>query len=203
MSRPASLHLICAGALLTAACLPQVPPQTPGPKATVQTEPSLPPVTVDPFVWSAHRRLTWGDFQGPPDITSKAVAGTAYAILLNTACEKGVLASRVTSTFLPHASWVKSAYFVDSGLAQATLGHEQAHFDLSEVIARRLRAELQSFRSPCDGLDSGRVAVYARHRQEDAKVQRQYDRETAHGTNLPQQRIWEARIQSWLSSLPE
>lgn len=194
--------LIGACALLTAACLPLVTPEMPGVRAPLHEETTAPPVAVDPFVWSADRRLTWEDFQGPPDRTSRAVATTAYAIVLNTACQDDVLVSRVTSTFLPHASWVRPTYIVHR-LAGTTLRHEQAHFDLSEVMARRLRAELRSLRSPCDGADPARLAIYARYKQDDAKVQRQYDRETEHGTILRQQRLWEARIQAWLAELPE
>ncbi len=194
--------LIGACALLTAACLPQVSPQMPGVRAPLHEETTAPPLAIDPFVWSADRRLTWADFQGTPDTTSRAVATTAYAIVLNTACEDDVLVSRVTSTFLPHASWVRSAYIVNR-LAETTLRHEQAHFDLSEVMARRLRAELRALESPCDGADSTRLAIYARYKQDDAKVQRQYDRETEHGTLLSRQRSWEARIEAWLAELPE
>jgi hypothetical protein len=174
----------------------------PGARAPLH-EDTTPPVTVDPFMWSADRRLTWADFQGPPDRTSRAVATTAYAIVLTTTCEDGALVSRVTSTFLPHASWVRPDYIVHR-LAETTLRHEQGHFDLSEVMARRLRAELRSLESPSEACaDSAHLAIYARYKQDDAKIQRQYDRETDHGTNLRQQRLWEARIQAWLTELPE
>jgi predicted secreted Zn-dependent protease len=122
---------------------------------------------------------------------------TAYAIALNTSCEGDRLASAVTSTFLPQTSWVKSAYTVDRR-AEETLKHEQAHFDLSEVLARRLRAALRDFQSSCNGTDAARVALYAKYQNEDATLQRRYDRETAHGTDSRQQQIWEARIRSWL-----
>lgn len=181
------LHAVCACVLLLPASLPQAAPTR---------------VTVEPFVWSAERRLTWGDFAGAPDVRSKAAAMTAYAISLNTACADGVLASKVTSTFLPNASWVKPGYSKDRR-AETTLRHEQAHFDLSEVVARRLRDDLRELRSPCDVKDDARAALYARYQKEDATMQRRYDRETNHGTDLNQQRLWESRIQSWLKNLPE
>lgn len=200
--RAETLGLLVTCALLSAACLPQAPPRMPGALAPVQSEPAGPRVAIEPFVWSPQRRLTWADFQGPPDMGSAAVAMTAYAMSLNTTCEGDRLVSRVTSTFLPHTSWVKSAYILDRR-AESTLRHEQAHFDLSEVLARRLRADLSERRSPCDGSDAERVAIYAKYQEEDSKIQRQYDRETGHGTDSRQQQLWESRIQSWLKKLPE
>ena len=37
-------------------------------------------VTLEPFEWSADRRLTWADFQGPFDLRSGAVAVTATVV---------------------------------------------------------------------------------------------------------------------------
>lgn len=164
--------------------------------------PAPAPVTVEPFVWSPDRHLTWADFQGAPDTRTTAVAMTAYAISLNTVCVDGILVSRVTSTFLPQASWVKSAY-ITNRRAETTLRHEQAHFDLSEVLARRLRAELRGLRSPCGAKDDARAALYARYQKEDADMQRRYDRETRHGTDARPQQIWESRIESLLKHPPE
>ncbi len=182
------LQVVCACVLLAPTSLAQAPAQH--------------RATVEPFAWSADRRLTWADFQGTPDTSRTAVAMTAYAISLNTACQGDILVSRVTSTFLPQASWVKSAYIVNRR-AETTLRHEQGHFDLSEVLARRLRAELRELRSPCGAKDDTRAALYARYQKEDADTQRRYDRETGHGTDLGPQKVWESRIQSWLKNLPE
>jgi len=127
---------------------------------------------------------------------------TAYAISLSTECADGILVSRVTSTFLPQSSWVKSAYIVNRR-AETTLRHEQGHFDLSEVVARRLRAELRKLRSPCGENDEVRRAVYVKYQKDDADTQGRYDRETGYGTDARLQQIWESRIQSWLKRLPE
>jgi len=187
-ARALGLQVVCACALLTPASLPQAPASN--------------PATMEPFTWSPERRLTWPDFQGPPDLGSRAVAMTAYAISLSTECADGILVSRVTSTFLPQSSWVKSAYIVNRR-AETTLRHEQGHFDLSEVVARRLRAELRKLRSPCGENDEVRRAVYVKYQKDDADTQRRYDRETGYGTDARLQQIWESRIQSWLKRLPE
>lgn len=166
----------------------------------------MPGAIVDPmadaFEWSAERRLTWADFQGPPDVRSSAAALSAYVTSFDTECAGTVFVPRVVSRFLPKLSWVKSQHLLNRESAD-TLRHEQTHFDLSEVEARRARQELLALPTPCALSDDDFDQMFTRFGQRAGDIQQQYDRETGHGTNVRRQNEWQSRVEQWLRTLPE
>lgn len=161
----------------------------------------LPGAVVDPmadaFDWSASRPLTWADFQGQPDFMSGAAALSAYVISYDTECAGRVFVPRVVSRFLPQISWVKSQHLMNRASSQI-LSHEQTHFDLSEVQARRARQELLALPSPCDLTAQEFDRMFAAFGRRDGDLQQQYDRETAHGTDERRQNEWQLRVEGWL-----
>lgn len=77
------------------------------------------------------------------------------------------------------------------------LAHEQGHFDLTEVVARELRAELLGLEGR--GATGGEAAVDLKKKVDAAftaalqrleELQERYDGETAHGTKKKVQRRW-------------
>nr|GFD16070.1 hypothetical protein [Tanacetum cinerariifolium] len=81
------------------------------------------------------------------------------------------------------------------------LRHEQLHFDITEVYARRLRQKLAGVRIPCAELgptfERLSKGVYA----DWEKAEDQYDRDTNHGLKPAQQTQWEAQVQQQLQEL--
>lgn len=151
------------------------------------------PAQPSPLPWSPDRRLQWADFLGLPQPDAAAAAQTVFELQTRSSCETGARTFRVTTQFLPDQSWSRP-----DKRADATLAHEQAHFDLGEVTARRLRQALEALRLPCDAPDAGFLSVVAQFQQEDAAQQRSYDRQTMYGTDVEAQRTWERRIALWL-----
>ena len=158
--------------------------------------------TVGAFAWSPERRLTWADFQGPVDVRSEAVATTATVIDYQMACKGTEFTWHIVSRFMPEVSWVKPDHLMIRQSAQ-TLLHEQVHFDLSEVHARRARGTLRRLSDPCALTDAQQNALIQGFQQQAYLLQMQYDSETAHGTNLRRQREWEGRVEEWLRTLPK
>lgn len=154
------------------------------------------------FEWSAERRLTWADFQGPPDLMSGAAALSSYVISYDVECAGRVFVPRVVSRFLPKVSWVKAPQLLSRESANV-LRHEQTHFDLSEVQVRRARQELLALPSPCSLGDEAFDRLFKQFGQRDHDLQQQYDRETAHGTNVRRQNEWQSRVEQWLRTLPQ
>lgn len=150
-----------------------------------------------PRDWTEQRPLTWDDFLAPPDAASKGAALTAYEIQARTVCEEAGPAFRVTVRFLPNQSWVKPR----QRKAQI-LAHEQGHFDLAEVTARRLRAELALLDHGCADGNAAFTRLVADFQSRDLELQRSYDRQTMFGTGSGAQKHWEARIKSWLRDTP-
>lgn len=146
-----------------------------------------------PRDWTAHRPLTWDDFLAPPDAASKGGALTAYEIQARRVCEQDGPAFRVSVRFLPDQSWIKPRQ-----RSARILAHEQGHFDLAEVTARRLRAELAVLDLGCADGNAAFTKLVADFQQRDAELQRSYDRQTTFGTEAGDQHQWNARIKSWL-----
>lgn len=151
----------------------------------------------DPFAWSQERPLVWEDFQGAPDAASRAAARTAYEIRTLMRCQTDPPAHDVRVLFMRHESWFKPTQRLER-----TLAHEQGHFDLGEVTARRLRAALRAIPVTCGSPSDAFKQTLADHQRRDAELQRSYDLQTIHGTDSAAQRIWQRRIAAWLSELP-
>lgn len=78
------------------------------------------------------------------------------------------------------------------------LSHEQLHFDITELYARKLRTRLASMKNPCDKSSVG--SVYQANENAFVEFVKQYDIETSHGVNKQKQIEWESRIQNLISS---
>jgi hypothetical protein len=146
-----------------------------------------------PVPWSPERRLQWADFLAPPQSETPAAALTVYELQTRSSCETGTRSFRVTTQFLPGLSWSRP-----DKRADRTLAHEQAHFDLGEVTARRLRRALDALQLSCDEPEARFLSVVAQFQQQDAAQQRSYDRQTMYGTDAEAQLTWERRIALWL-----
>jgi len=198
MTMSLRLGAVVSLAAVVAACATGMPASMPGAVGV----PGAPTFTREPFEWAAERRLTWADFQGTPDIRSGAVAVTATVVEYEMACTGTEFRWRIVSRFVPRSSWVKPDHLVIRQSEQ-TLLHEQVHYDLSEVHARRARGTLRNLAAPCLLTDAQQNAlIQGFHKQADA-LQEQYDRETAHGTAQRRQREWEVQVEEWLRTIPK
>jgi predicted secreted Zn-dependent protease len=85
----------------------------------------------------------------------------------------------------------------------ALLRHEQTHFDLTELAARRLRKHLAELRDPCIDTATPREIdrVIAEHGQQWEQEQKLYDRQTGHGTNAARQQFWDRQTREQLDAL--
>ena len=96
---------------------------------------------------------------------------------------------------------------------EQVLGHEQVHFDLTELVARRAnrrrgwhvaitRFEADDPREAMRGFAARWSAHMAALRAEWEALQARYDRETRHGTLPAAQAEWVARVRRELAALP-
>jgi hypothetical protein len=104
------------------------------------------------FPWSATRPLTWADFQGRPPVGGPEGAKTSYVLYSLWKCKGQAFEYRAAVAFRPRESWVKELVLRDSVQRRTVLEHEQTHFDIGEVYARRLR---QAFRAVADPAATG------------------------------------------------
>jgi hypothetical protein len=144
--------------------------------------------------------LTWENFQAAPDPDSPFSANTSSGISYSWSLKTSVLGKEyhfeVESFFNPHRSWVK-------GSASAhLLAHEQLHFDITELHARKLRKALTEF----DFKKSREVKpalqkIYQDVEKQRALMQQKFDRETRHSMNKEAQLEWQNYVAEELKEL--
>ena len=146
------------------------------------------------FAWSARRPLVWSDFQGPPPSEGSEGAKISYTVYSGWKCRGSVFEFRVIAGFRPRQSWVKAIVLNDSTQRRTILRHEQTHFDLVEVHARRMRRAFGDLVRPCALTDTALSALAERLSQEEKAEQRRYDTETNHGLLADKQAGWSADV---------
>lgn len=141
------------------------------------------------FPWSA-RPLVWNDFQGSPPSEGPEGARISYTLYSAWRCRGEAFEFRVITAMRPRQSWVKDLVLNDNAQRRSVLGHEQTHFDLGEVHARRMRMAFRDLARPCRRSDAGIGAVAQRLAADEKAEQQRYDAETNHGLLAPQQAAW-------------
>lgn len=152
--------------------------------------------------WAPDRRLVWTDFRGPAPANAGAVAAeTAYTLIHGAGCTGSRFEFRVATAFRPNTSWVKPAMFTTAADSARALRHEQTHFDLAEVHARRLRRYYAELIAPCQVSEDDLTATANRITQNEKAAQAQYDAETDFGRNPAQQTRWDKDVAEQLLAL--
>lgn len=154
------------------------------------------------FAWSAGRRLAWSDFEGSPPAEGSEGAKTSYTLYSGWKCRGDAFEFRVIAVFRPRQSWVKAMVLNDSTQRRTVLRHEQTHFDLAEVHARRMRRAFGDLARPCARTDAELSAMAQRLAQVEKAEQRRYDDETDHGLLAERQAAWIRDVARRLESSP-
>lgn len=156
----------------------------------------------DAITWAARRPLTWADFRGrPPADAGPVAAETAYTLIQGAGCRGSTFEFRVVAAFRPNASWVRPAMLRTAADSARALRHEQTHFDLTEVHARRLRRYFSELIAPCRISTNDLEAEAARVGKDEKAAQARYDDETDHGRTAAQQARWDKDVASQLAAL--
>lgn len=154
------------------------------------------PISYRPFFWQKGYPLQWEHFQGKPDPSDLVHGAVTYAGI-DVKVEKlepwsGIITFKATAIFDQALSWVNPAK-KDTRL----LAHEQLHFDIAEVYARRLEKKLNSLRLT-QGDKSKVKRLHQRYTQAQLAFQESYDKETLHGIKHREQQAWRRKIDQLL-----
>lgn len=146
--------------------------------------------------WSDDYKLSWDDFKGHPRYDYKAIdALTSSGIIDYKGCKDGFINYKIKAYFERENSWVKEEAHTDYHLA-----HEQLHFDITELYARKLR-KLLAHR----GFKCGEETAFEDFIQANLETwhveQKNYDIHTRHSLDTDRQREWFYRIKIELDLL--
>nr|WP_299066771.1 DUF922 domain-containing protein [uncultured Allomuricauda sp.] len=143
-------------------------------------------------LWDSNKRLTWSDFKGkiPPAAVPAATtaSGLSYKYSANLIHHEVELDFEVNAYFYPNESWYKPKICDD-----IILSHEQLHFDIAELFARKMRAKLKRT-SFSDNVKAEIRKIYMETLKELKDFQELYDWETNFSRNTEKQLEWNKKI---------
>jgi hypothetical protein len=127
--------------------------------------------------------LNWNDFRSEPKRNTDAVASTSTSLGIAYQVKNSLLTYQVTCNFSKTKSWglVKTAYI---------LAHEQGHFDITEIYARKLHQALQSYNFNKRNYKQDVNQAYKKIVTEKEAFQEIYDKQTDHSRNKKEQAAW-------------
>jgi len=154
---------------------------------------SMPQKESDIIYWNSQRYIQWSDFRGKYKSNQDSVTAMSYVGILIRKNTVGTLG--VYSAFSKDKSWVDPNERTEAGL-----GHEQGHFDITEICARKFRKYL---------LENKRIArsekrvekAYREFQIMHLNLQSRYDRDTDHNRNEEERRKWKSLIEQELEAL--
>ncbi|MFB9052474.1 DUF922 domain-containing protein [Formosa undariae] len=152
--------------------------------------------TNEAIIWTRDRALKLSDFQAKVDTTTskKAITG-ANIIIVPYAFKNGKYEYHVLAKFHKDISWIntKSEYI---------LKHEQVHFDIAELYARKMRRDIDKIKkSAGDVLQSDYRRIHKSLFRSYYYFQKQYDDQTHHSTDHEEQVRWNAIVADELKKL--
>lgn len=141
----------------------------------------------DLLEWSATRRLNWSDYKARPNPNSDAVATTTTVLAVEYNFNNNQFGYTIKSRFSKTRSW-------GSHKTDYILSHEQGHFDIAEVFARKLHKNLSEYKFNKKTYQKDLKKIYEDITEEKEEAQNDYDKETRHSINKEKQAEWLKKI---------
>jgi hypothetical protein len=145
-------------------------------------------------LWSAARKLSWEDFKASPDPRSSNAALTSSSINIEFGYDDERLQYAIRCAFDKTRSWVRVRN-------SDVLAHEQGHFDIAEIHARKLNKAMREYRFNARTVSQDVNGIYDNIMNLHRDVQNQYDKETDYSRNRSRQEEWLKKIQQQLHDL--
>ena len=142
--------------------------------------------------WTPDRKLQWEDFKGRPFKTAWAAAVTASGITYEFSSietdGKLQLDIEISTHFYPEESWYQPPL-----VNGVILSHEQLHFDISELFARKMR-KIVAETNFTSNVKAEIKKIYRDILKELSAFQKKYDFETNFSRNIEKQLEWNRQI---------
>jgi hypothetical protein len=151
-------------------------------------------VAQEVIFWDSAAKLTWADYLGMVDAKSPFDAATVSGIQFRLKLSGEGLTDSVVAVFYQSDSWVRKR-------TESSLIHEQGHFDITEIFARKLRKRIEAFVPGRGDLAHQLKLLYDEVESEREATEILYDKETRHSLNAGRQAYWNVRIGNELKEL--
>lgn len=141
--------------------------------------------------WNADYKLTWADYKGTPKKEGNTAASTSTYLVIDYNIRNNDMSYNIKSFFSKTRSWGlhKTDYI---------LSHEQGHFDIAEVYARKLHKRMKAYKFNRNTYQKDLDKIYQEVIDEKSELQNTYDRETRHSINKEKQFEWLKKIEKLL-----
>ncbi|MFK7750412.1 MAG: DUF922 domain-containing protein [Kordia sp.] len=146
------------------------------------------------ITWSKAQKLHWGNFKDAPDYDSDAVAITASGITYGFSSktysnsDKIEYTTNVKAQFYPEQSW-----YLKERVNDTVLGHEQLHFDISELHARKFRKRIANTKFT-KNIQQEIAKIYDQVNKELREMQNAYDNGSDYSRDYTGQIKWQEQV---------
>jgi len=148
----------------------------------------------DTINWRPGYTLTWNDFKAAPIASSQHWALTHSVISYTYTYSGAILHAQVSCYFDKNLSWKKPQ------ADDALMAHERGHFDIAEIFAKKLQQAFDAYKiTNFNTIDKDLKNIFDTIMRQVDAMQQQYDQETQHSINKPQQQAWLDKIKGELS----
>ncbi|PKP02250.1 MAG: hypothetical protein CVU11_12390 [Bacteroidetes bacterium HGW-Bacteroidetes-6] len=148
------------------------------------------------ILWSVDRPLAWSDFKGSNTNMQKnqaAFVGTQLSFETSINKNQDSVTIKVEARMIKNHSWK-----LKSATSDYLLKHEQLHFDICELFARKLRKEISEMIAEKRTFNSNLNKLMKKIDKEHYAMQKQYDKETNHSLTEEMQAGWNISIANQL-----
>lgn len=143
------------------------------------------------IVWNKEKSLAWSDFIGYcPNEEDQCL----YKALTSSIIEVKPIKSDDYPNYIIEAKFIKGKSWVKSDTSNRLLKHEQLHFDMTELYARKIRKSIDSLRVNEIGDKNIYISKIKYWIYNADKEGSRYDLETYHGAYDKSQKIWSHQI---------
>lgn len=151
--------------------------------------------------WSETHKLVWDNFKskrnnlGGSNVVAYTHCGWEYSVITSSD-PKVPVKMEIQTVFNEDKSWKD-----DKRINDYVLLHEQKHFDIAEIHARKLRKEVSEKIKTTSDYNKFFKLIYAKISSEYKNFQATYDRFTEHGMNKEKQAEYNILISEELEKL--
>ncbi|WP_158846131.1 hypothetical protein [Algibacter sp. L1A34] len=149
----------------------------------------------EPLTFDKYNQITFKNFRGL-EFFKKSLYGNERFAYVVTSIDVDIDENSATIQSLFHPS--RSFVYKRNIYSEELLTHEKYHFKITELFARKAKAEISSL----SAFEKARVEeIVQRIRLEERAFQKKYDYDTFHSYVLREQKIYEKEVDSLLTSL--